>query len=194
MSNKKFQSFSIAFNLIQFNCVRLYPIILQQLKHGNRIVGAPNYKPKMSELLGPLHKSFMERSKFILYGQLGQLLYKEGCTESMPIRLVTATNLAGENVVYDREEKKWIPYNEENVPWTYTLAPVPRNKYHEMQYFIQNGGLVKHKFIWATSNGLTMHQFEKLKSRTNHENYGRFTITPHIPIVTNNGVPALHNN
>lgn len=149
----------------------------------------PHYKPKVSALFGPVLTSLRAKLKFIDFGKLGQLLYKQGHGESEQIRFAHAfNNTTGNRVMYDRKIKQWIPYDEEIVPWTYTLALEPRNKYDELEYFTRFGGLVKHKFIWTDelSDGLTTSQFEKLKSRTNHENHGRYTVTPHISTVRKN--------
>lgn len=96
--------------------------------------------------------------------------------------------------MFDRRFGAWIPFNDEIVPWTYTLAPKPKNRFDELDYFIRGGGLIKHKFIWLpeSTNTLTFEQFEKLKSNRNMKMHGRYTMTPHIPMITNNGIPPLN--
>lgn len=136
-------------------------------------------------MFGSLVVSFRAKMDFIDHGKLGQLLYKPGRAESELIKFARAISKnSGKRMMYDRKMKQWVLYDEEIVPWTYTLAVKPRNKYDELEYFMRFGGLVKHKFIWTdhVTDALTKCQFEKLKSRTNHENHGRYTVTPHISI------------
>lgn len=142
-------------------------------------------------MLGPPEISYAARSNHRMYGTLGQLLYEPGSAESVQysnnnvkvVKGVKAINKkTGEKVMYDNKIGKWIPYDETKVCTTYSLAPEPKNVKEELEHFIRGGGLIKHKFIWSTSNTLSFDQFEKLKSRRNKEFHGRFTLTPHLPM------------
>lgn len=127
----------------------------------------------------------LAKYSFIRFGRLGQLLYKRGHDESVRFKSFSAFDkTTGERLMFDRKIGQWIPLDEDIVPWTYTLAPEPNDEYVEVNYFIATGGLIKHKFIWCNSNRLSTNVFEKLKSCTNIENYGRYTLTPYIPVPT----------
>lgn len=92
----------------------------------------------------------------------------------------------GKEVMFDNILGRWVPYEPEWVPWTYSMATAPKNVSVELDYFVRSTALVNHKFIWAMDQ-IPINVFEKLKSRTNHDFIGRFVIKRWYPTVLEPG-------
>lgn len=86
-------------------------------------------------------------------------------------------------MMYDNIFNEWVPFDPNNVPWTYSYAPRPRSTLMELDYFLRSVGLIKHKYIWVDhpERGIHREIFAMIASRTNKEFLGRFTVTVAMP-------------
>lgn len=85
--------------------------------------------------------------------------------------------------VYDNTIGEWIPMTVElfhSISPTYTFAPKPHSILMELDYFLRGAGLVKHSFVWATES-IPKDTFAKVRSVTNQQFRGRYTVTPWFP-------------
>lgn len=76
--------------------------------------------------------------------------------------------------LFDSEKKRWRKMYLDDVPWTYTLAPFPRNFRAESKLWMFASRRVKHQFIWYNEQ-IPKTDFAKLKSKTNAKNHGRYS-------------------
>lgn len=125
---------------------------------------------------------------------MGQLLYDHEAAESMMRRTVVSLDTStGKEIMFDRQNNSWVEYDEDIVPWTYSMAPAPRSVAQELDYFLRSAALVKHKFIWAPQDMKISHDaFEKLKSERNSRMFGRYANIIESPDVSKPA--ALVNN
>lgn len=129
-----------------------------------------------------------ERRRFIKYGQLGQLLFDPNKDESVRrCDCVLVRDDTLEEVVYDKKERMWVPYEEENIPTTYSVALRPESKAIELDYFLRSAPLINHTFIWTTRDvdGIERDKYAKCQGRLNLEILGRFTAIRALPTINN---------
>lgn len=85
--------------------------------------------------------------------------------------------------VFDNTISDWIPMTVElfqSIPPTFTFAPKPDSVMMELDYFLRGAGLVKHSFVWATES-IPVDTYAKVRSVTNQQFRGRYTVTPWFP-------------
>lgn len=140
------------------------------------------YCPTPSDILSILDRNNTEaRRKHLQCGRLGQLLFDHRSNESVKLyRVGMKDEETDEKSMFDTQLNEWVNFDEDIVPWTYTMVPRPTSVALELDYFIRSAPLVKHKYIWARDN-LTSEEFGKLRSHTNTSMLGRFITFVNMP-------------
>lgn len=124
-----------------------------------------------------------ERKKFLNHGELGDLLYDPDSILSVRRWNVVASH------IFDNTDKKWIKYDPELIPDTYTLVPAPSNVLIELDYFVRSIHVVNHRYVWALpefeEKGMPREILGKLFTNSNQKNQGRYIFREQVPTLQN---------
>lgn len=135
---------------------------------------------------------YEERAIHAYFGTFGQLFDNFDGSISTPVganrlrAMVEENSTAGvvSQEIFDFHSNLWVPFNEKSwfeIPTTYTYIEKPKCIKMELNYFLRSIGLNKHKFVWATDVGLVPNMYVKIRSSTNQNFRGRFSVVPWLP-------------